>query len=298
MLRPIPFVLLTARSMASSKLEGLEEGADDYLTKPFSEKELLARVRNLISLRRQQLMLERELEAARGIQFSLLPQAPQSFPGCRLDFLYNPSAELSGDFCDILPKGDWIYFYLADVTSHGTASAQVTYLLKEIFGHLVESVAEAPGLVELVLEAQRRFTSHHLKYGVALQVARYHLKEKKLEVLRSSAPPPLKVSGSEGTQSLRVRPSPSLSSEVLSEAGDFHLAEFELKPGDAVYFFTDGCYEFPFAGGEYGMKRFHGVLGSVSPESEWKANVLESLSAAHGAKSFPDDLTLLQFRVD
>ncbi len=40
-----PIVMLTARSEESDKLVGLELGADDYITKPFSPKELVARVR-------------------------------------------------------------------------------------------------------------------------------------------------------------------------------------------------------------------------------------------------------------
>lgn len=49
----IPIVLLTARSGQENKIEGLETGADDYLTKPFEIKELLARIDNLIKIRRQ-----------------------------------------------------------------------------------------------------------------------------------------------------------------------------------------------------------------------------------------------------
>ena len=41
----VPLIMLTARSEESDKLVGLEMGADDYLTKPFSPKELVARVR-------------------------------------------------------------------------------------------------------------------------------------------------------------------------------------------------------------------------------------------------------------
>ncbi|GFE84726.1 two-component regulatory protein response regulator KdpE [Steroidobacter agaridevorans] len=42
---PVPIVVLSARTMESQKVEALDAGADDYVTKPFSAPELLARVR-------------------------------------------------------------------------------------------------------------------------------------------------------------------------------------------------------------------------------------------------------------
>src|SRR5438874_10841486 len=44
----VPIIMLTARTEESDKLVGLELGADDYLTKPFSPKELVARVRSVL----------------------------------------------------------------------------------------------------------------------------------------------------------------------------------------------------------------------------------------------------------
>ena len=52
----VPIIMLTARGEETDKLVGLELGADDYITKPFSPKELVARVRTLL----------RRLDAARA----------------------------------------------------------------------------------------------------------------------------------------------------------------------------------------------------------------------------------------
>ena len=52
----LPIIMLTARDEETDKLVGLELGADDYITKPFSPKELVARVRSV--LRRSELAQE------------------------------------------------------------------------------------------------------------------------------------------------------------------------------------------------------------------------------------------------
>jgi two-component system, OmpR family, alkaline phosphatase synthesis response regulator PhoP len=45
---PVPIIMLTARVEESDRLRGLEVGADDYITKPFSPRELVARVRAVL----------------------------------------------------------------------------------------------------------------------------------------------------------------------------------------------------------------------------------------------------------
>jgi|HubBroStandDraft_1064217.scaffolds.fasta_scaffold04387_4 diguanylate cyclase (GGDEF)-like protein len=60
--RHLPVILLSARAGEEAAVEGMEGGADDYLVKPFSARELLARVRAHLDLARQRRELERELE--------------------------------------------------------------------------------------------------------------------------------------------------------------------------------------------------------------------------------------------
>jgi len=53
--RDIPIILLTARAQEQDKVTGLEGGADDYVTKPFSPRELLARIKAVMRRRAPQL---------------------------------------------------------------------------------------------------------------------------------------------------------------------------------------------------------------------------------------------------
>jgi len=67
--RRIPVVLVTSKAEREMKIEGLELGADDYVTKPFHPRELLARVRSLVrvaSLQRELSLQNAELERALG----------------------------------------------------------------------------------------------------------------------------------------------------------------------------------------------------------------------------------------
>jgi len=66
-LRMLPTIVLTERGEVDSRVEGLEAGADDYLVKPFSPRELLARVRRSLELAR----MREEIERATGREEAL-----------------------------------------------------------------------------------------------------------------------------------------------------------------------------------------------------------------------------------
>jgi two-component system phosphate regulon response regulator PhoB len=66
--RNIPIIMLTARTEERDKVMGLEAGADDYITKPFSPRELMARIRAV--LRRRMPEMSEETVSAGGLELS------------------------------------------------------------------------------------------------------------------------------------------------------------------------------------------------------------------------------------
>jgi two-component system KDP operon response regulator KdpE len=62
----VPIIMLTAKARESDLLHGFEAGADDYLTKPFSSKELLARVRAVLKRARHEPIAPAEAEIVCG----------------------------------------------------------------------------------------------------------------------------------------------------------------------------------------------------------------------------------------
>ena len=116
--RDLPVLVLTARGAEMDKLLGFENGADDYLTKPFSPRELIARVRAL--LRRTRPGVPAVLEAgalridalAREVKLGGegLVMTPREFD-LLVFFVQNPGRVLTRD--ELLRKV-WGYDYLGD----------------------------------------------------------------------------------------------------------------------------------------------------------------------------------------
>ena len=78
-LKTVPVILLSARAGEESRVEGLEAGADDYLTKPFSARELLARVRANLEMSRLRREFTAEIEAERSRLKYIFDKAPAFF---------------------------------------------------------------------------------------------------------------------------------------------------------------------------------------------------------------------------
>jgi PAS domain S-box-containing protein len=100
----LPVVLLSARAGEESKVEGLEAGADDYLIKPFSAKELLARVRaNLetADLRQKSVRMEEQLKSEQGIANAIRESEVQ----------FRTLANTIPHLCWMANADGWIFWY-------------------------------------------------------------------------------------------------------------------------------------------------------------------------------------------
>jgi len=107
-LRNVPVVLLSARAGEDARIEGLDAGADDYLIKPFSARELLARVGAILELEKTRRGAE-EISRLRTEQFeTLLNEAPLGVYLIDADFRIseiNPTARtVFGDIPDLIGR--------------------------------------------------------------------------------------------------------------------------------------------------------------------------------------------------
>jgi len=150
----VPVLMLTARTSEIDKIVGLESGADDYLTKPFSLGELLARIRAL--LRRSERTGTRDALASGGIRLDLvslratlegkdLRLSPKEF-SLLAELMRHERAVLSRD---LLLTRVWGYEYTGDTR---TVDVHIRWLREKI-----ESDPSNPHLLQTVRGIGYRF---------------------------------------------------------------------------------------------------------------------------------------------
>ena len=136
--KDIPVIFLTGKTETDDETKGFEVGAVDYIHKPFSPAVVKARVHTHLVLReareqlaRQLLFINSELEMAREIQLSILPQEIPRIKGLEITARYLPMSSVAGDFYDfILVDEKHLGILVADVSGHGLAAALIASMLQ------------------------------------------------------------------------------------------------------------------------------------------------------------------------
>jgi sigma-B regulation protein RsbU (phosphoserine phosphatase) len=303
----IPAIMLTGHGGEESEVLCLEAGADDFVTKPINDAVLRARIDTQLRLRsmRSQLQkqndeleawrqnLERDLEAARLTQQSLIPQKPPVLPGWEVAACYQPVIQVGGDIYGWLRMADnRILFWIVDATGHGASAALLTTLAKLLFHH---GIAEKHQPVEIMEAVNNDFRSIFgaRSFMTAMCVA-VDATTGRASVVGAGHPPLLVARAGGRTESIGSSAPPL----GLLERSEFVEEVVDLEPGDAFLLYTDGIYG--SGHGENPQLSAKRLAESLQPIAESAQALLDRVANCTGTRDNgeepPDDVAAIAVR--
>ncbi|WDF32786.1 SpoIIE family protein phosphatase [Arthrobacter agilis] len=139
-------LMITARTDEIERLTGLETGADDYISKPFSPRELVARINSLFRRQSRQAAADvanaDERQRAAEVQQNLLPREKLAVRDYELAGRFRPSRSVGGDFYDWYGTSDGLHLTVADAMGKGMGAALIAATVRAI----MRSVSSQPSL--------------------------------------------------------------------------------------------------------------------------------------------------------
>jgi MFS family permease len=237
-----------------------------------------------------------ELETARRIQSSILPELPPQLNGVQISHAYQPASEVGGDFYDVLALEDGrLAMAVGDVAGHGVSSGLVMSMAKSALAVQVTFDPEVAQvfrtLNRTVFQTARKRLLATLCYAV--------LDPARRELLYASAghlfPYRIDTAGRvDALESIAYPLGVRHDLEVLSQKA-------QLAAGDTLFLFSDGIVEARRAGGDdqFGFDRLEEVLAGtagLSVEGVRDA-VLAAVEDFAGTGPQEDDWTVLVLRL-
>jgi sigma-B regulation protein RsbU (phosphoserine phosphatase) len=274
-------ILLTAKAQPSDLVEGMNAGADDFITKPFDQAELRVRlgagervVRLESTLAEQNALMRRDLEAAAAVQRCLLPHSPPKVEGFQFAWEFVPSAYVAGDIFNLHRLDErTLGLYVLDVSGHGVPAAMLAVTLSKVL---------------MPLPGQDCLVKHHLsdpphfavvppaaviaalndRFPMASQSDLYHtviygtldVPSRRLRLARAGHPEPIRTRDGRA----EVLEIPGSLPAGMCAGTVYPETEVPLQPGDRLYFFSDGLLEaVDEEGTPFGEERLAEALGAV-----------------------------------
>lgn len=236
----------------------------------------------------QRQSLEDDLELASTIQRGLLPQMSLGHASWKTDFVYEPLGPVSGDYCDVIPVGDDLYFILGDVSGKGMAASLLMTSLRAIFHTLIPL---GLGLDEMMSRANHLLVESSLSNQFVTLVCGKANSTGELEIVNAGHLPPILIkNGMMGELTFAGLP-----------LGMFYETHFssnkvQMNPGDSLVLFTDGVTETVNEdGAEFGTERLFEAIGGdgwIGPGALIR-KCLDHVAGHRGRAERSDDLTML-----
>ncbi len=294
------FIMLTAKTTVDSRIEGLTIGADDYITKPFNVKEVIARVlagarikklQNTIleknrELEKYKTKMEKEIYMASRFQKSLIPKKGKISDEISIGYLYIPAIQIGGDIFDIRKQQNGnIAFFIADVTGHGIVAALIAAILKLSFVQASSQNSSPYDIAQKINKDLLETTTD--EQFVSLFIGVIDTTKMELKYIRAGHPEQfLKTNG-----------------KIVELGGDGFLIgitdnlliseqKISIMPDDIIYLYTDGITEAQNEKGElFGVNRLKAILTN----KEDLAAILKEIKFF--TTNFEDDITLVKIKL-
>jgi serine phosphatase RsbU (regulator of sigma subunit) len=258
-------------------------------------KRFLARWRREQHRARERLRMREEIDTARRVQLSMLPQGPPAVEWLELAAASLPATEVGGDYYDYFRLGpSRVALVIGDVAGHGLASGLLLSGVRSCLYILEDQLASPVQVLERLSPMVRRTTDRRM-YITLLEAVLD--REAGTLTVASAGHPPVLRRGAEGWEDMGKGAPP---------LGTFQDARYEaetrpLSSGDILVLYTDGLTEArDNAGREYGRERLVRALdraGKGAHAPEIREAVLSDLGLFRGDAEPEDDITLVVVRV-
>jgi len=314
----IPVIFLTAKVDMESIINGFDLGAVDYVAKPFNQKELIARVKSQIEIKKSRDEIARNLEEIeyknKLIKYSI--QYAHTIQAAVLNASLNGSAFFPDQFCILLPKdivsGDFYWFHkidnkllagVFDCTGHGIPGAFMSILGVTLLNEtVIREKIDEPHLIltrlrEKIVQALGQEGRYlEVKDGMDGSIISYDLNNKTL--CYSGAFNPMYLIRDNEIIELKGDRMPLSYHDKMS---DFSCQKIETRPDDLIYLFTDG-YADQFGGQEdkkFLRDQFKQVLLKIHkhPLEVQKEMLLDTYINWKGNGDQVDDITVVGLRL-
>ncbi len=253
----LPIILLTAKNQIADLIAGFSSGANDYIIKPFSSQELIARIQNHIKIknltteiilhRQNEARIEKDLEAARAVQETLLVPAPD-VPDIQTMVYYRSADKTGGDWYGTFydPHAQRVVVIIGDVTGHGVPAALITGVacgaIRGHFHTIGEASKEQPHLllknIANTLNQVIHETSYRSRKSITMAFLALDLPSGQVTYLNAGHPPIYHLA--EGGLEVLLIPSHAIGAK---QEPALETKQFIAQPGDVFFLFTDGLIE-------------------------------------------------------
>ncbi len=296
----LPIVMLTANTQVSELLDGLAVGANDYLTKPISKDELLARIKtqiNLSRLRAENIRLSTEVEITRKLQQMLLPERGEldRIEGLDISGYMEPAEDVGGDYYDILQRNGRVKIGIGDVTGHGLESGVLMIMVQTAVRTLLQNNETNPvrflqALNRTIYNNVQRMSSDR---NLTLALIDYYQGEVRI----SGQHEEILVIRANGAVERIDTLDLGFPIGLVDEISEFVAQEtVRLNPGDGMVLYTDGITEAENPHRQfYGLERLCEVVSQNWQQSatEIQRAVIDDVRQHIGTQKVYDDISLL-----